>query len=124
MQLRGLARAFVLGSAFFLSLAAVSDRARAEVSGNPSDDEAEQPAVTVYGAAWCGACRALEQGLRARQIPFEIIDVDKNPSAFAYAKKSAGAGNAIPLTGVARKMATRWIVGADVAAVEKAYKGE
>jgi mycoredoxin len=128
MHLRGLARIFVLGTAFALSPSILSSAPAAhagEIRGNPSDDDpADQAAVTVYGAAWCGACHALEQGLREKQIPFEIVDVDKNPSAYAYAKKAAGAGNSIPLTGVARKTSTQWVVGANVAAVEKAYKGE
>jgi mycoredoxin len=126
MNLRAFARPFVLGVALVVSQSFTTDAARAEgLRGNPTEDDAsDQAAVTVFGAAWCGACHALEQGLREKQIPFEIVDVDKNPSAYAYAKKAAGAGNSIPLTGVARKTSTQWIVGANVAAVEKAYKGE
>ena len=126
MHLWGSARAIVLGTAFALaSSLTIADEAHAQgVAGNSDEDDATQATVTLYGAAWCGACHALEQGLRDKQIPFEIIDVDKNPSAYAYAKKAAGAGNSIPLTGVARKTDTQWIVGANVAAVEKAYKGE
>ena len=80
--------------------------------------------VTVYAAKWCSACRALENGLKDRKIAFEVVDVDDNPTAFAKARSAAGAGNAIPLTGVARSSGTVWIVGADVDAVDRAQRGE
>lgn len=80
--------------------------------------------VTVYGATWCPACRALEKGLGERNVPFDVIDVEKNPQAFERARSAAGAGNAIPLTGVAKSTGdTVWIVGADVDGVERAYRG-
>lgn len=79
--------------------------------------------VTVYGASWCSACRSLEKGLTDRKIPFEVIDVDRNQSAFEKAKAASGAGNAIPLTGIARSSGTTaWVVGADIDAVERAFK--
>lgn len=79
--------------------------------------------VTIYGATWCSACRALESGLRARNVPFEVVDVDKSPQAFERARAAAGAGSAIPLTGVLRGTDTTWIVGADVDGVERLYRG-
>jgi glutaredoxin len=80
--------------------------------------------VTVYGAKWCSACRALEQGLRDRRIAFEVVDVDDNAAAYARARAASGAGNAIPLTGVVRSSSTVWIVGADVDAVDRAQRDE
>ena len=79
--------------------------------------------VTVYGASWCSACKVLEQALKARKIPFEPVDIEANPSAYAMAKKASGT-NAIPLTLVQRGPTLRWIVGSDADAVEKAYRGE
>lgn len=78
--------------------------------------------VTIYGAMWCPACRALESGLRARQVPFEVVDVDKSPQAFERARAAAGAGSSIPLTGVVHGSDTSWIVGADVDGVERLYR--
>lgn len=80
--------------------------------------------VTVYGAKWCSACKSLEKGLTERKIGFEVIDVDDNPAAFAKARSAAGAGGAIPLTGIVRTSNTVWVVGADVDAVERAQRGE
>jgi mycoredoxin len=78
--------------------------------------------VTIYAASWCSACRTLEKGLRERDVPFDIVDVDKNPDAFAKARQASGAGSAIPLTGVARATDTLWIVGADIDGVERGYR--
>jgi uncharacterized protein YqhQ/glutaredoxin len=79
-------------------------------------------AVTIYGASWCGPCKILERGLKERDIPFEIIDVDQSPESFARAKQATGSSS-IPQTCVARGADTTWIIGADVDAVEKAYRG-
>jgi len=79
--------------------------------------------VTVYGAAWCGACKSLEASLKSRGIPFEAIDVDANPGAYAIAKKATGT-NAIPISNIVRGPLQTWIVGANPDAVEKAYRGE
>ncbi len=79
--------------------------------------------VTIYTASWCGYCKQLQAGLRERGVPFEAVDVDENPGAYAVAKKSAKA-NGIPLTNVVRGPMQRWIVGADVDAVERAYRGD
>lgn len=80
--------------------------------------------VTVYSATWCSACRSLERGLTERKIAFDVVDVDKNPTAFARARDAAGATNAIPLTGIVRSSNTVWVVGADVDAVDRAQRGE
>lgn len=79
-------------------------------------------AVTVFGATWCGPCHHLHEALRQRGVPFDAIDVDQHPELYARAKQASGA-SAIPLTGVSRDGAVRWIVGADADAVERAYRG-
>ncbi|MFO0734900.1 MAG: glutaredoxin family protein [Labilithrix sp.] len=79
-------------------------------------------AVTVYGARWCSACKSLEKGLADRKIPFDLVDVDDNPSAFERARAASGQGSAIPLTSIVRTSGTVWIVGADVEAVDRAQR--
>jgi mycoredoxin len=97
--------------------AAPVSRAPARV-GTPSSSEA---GVTIYGASWCGPCKMLEQGLRERQIPFDEIDIDRNPTAFERARQATGSSS-IPQTSVAGTGGTVWIIGADVAGVERAYR--
>lgn len=79
-------------------------------------------AVTIYGASWCGPCKILERGLKERDIPFEIIDIDRSPESFERAKQATGSSS-IPQTCVSRGSDTTWIIGADIAAVERAYRG-
>lgn len=42
----------------------------------PSSDD-----VIVYGASWCGACRAAERYLRERGVPFVEKDIEKDERA-------------------------------------------
>ncbi len=78
--------------------------------------------VTIYGATWCGPCQILERGLKERDIPFDVVDIDRNPDAYARARQATGT-NSIPLTNVTNSGNVTWIVGADIAAVERAYRG-
>lgn len=113
-----LAAALVLSAMAPLALAA---RGGGEPA-RPGIPSSMASGVTVYGASWCGPCKALERGLRERDIPFEIVDVDRNPDAHERAKQATGT-SAIPVTSVARGAGMVWIVGADVGAVERAYRG-
>jgi mycoredoxin len=99
-----------------------AEGAREAVASPPSVSSLASAPVTVYGAKWCGACRALQQGLTDRKIGYDVVDVDENPAAFARARAAAGSSNAIPLTGVAKNSSTVWIVGANVDEVERALK--
>jgi glutaredoxin len=104
--------------AFLLGLSTFAAVARADGPGISSSDTT---GVTVYQASWCSACKALERDLRARNIPFSEIDVDDNPRAFQKARNATGQ-NVIPQTSVQTSKDTKWIVGADADAVERAYK--
>lgn len=78
--------------------------------------------VTVYGATWCPSCKALEATLRDRKIPFDLVDVDREPARYEMARKASGT-NGVPLTNVIRGPQVSWILGNDADAVERAYKG-
>jgi mycoredoxin len=120
--LRPLSVAFVLAAvAVVVALAGSSNEAGAAERNVSSISSAP---ITIYGAKWCSACRSLERGLTDRKIPFDVVDVDDNPAAFARAKTASGQGGAIPLTGIVRGNDTVWVVGANVDAVERASRGE
>jgi glutaredoxin len=54
---------------------------------------AATPLVTVYGTAWCPACRAARGYLLKRHIPFTDLDIEKNAAARRdLAEKQAKAG--------------------------------
>ncbi len=107
----------------FVLVASVVGTAGA-VAAAPSVSSLSSSPVTVYGAKWCSACRALESGLASRKIAFDVVDVDDHPAAFAKARAESGQGSAIPLTSVVTSSKTVWIVGADVDAVDRAQRGD
>jgi mycoredoxin len=111
---RVLLAAVILGAG--LTAASTTGAAQPNVSSLASSG------VTIYGAKWCSACRALERGLSDRKIAFEVVDVDDNPAAFAKARSASGQGNAIPLSSVTTSTKTTWVVGADVEAIDRALK--
>ncbi len=111
----------VLLSAGVIAALSLPERASA-VERNVSSLTASP--ITVYGAKWCSACRALEKGLTERQIAFDRVDVDENPAAFARARAASGAGGSIPLTSIVRTSDTVWVVGADVDAVARAQRND
>ena len=71
------------------------------VNATPVARESRAEPVTLYGASWCGYCRAARQHLNQRGIPFTDIDVDSDPGKAEFA---AIGGHGIPviLVGSAR----------------------
>ncbi len=51
--------------------------------------------VEIYTAVWCGACKKAKQWLRAKNIPFQEYDVEKNSNA-ALRMQKLGGGGGIP----------------------------
>ena len=35
--------------------------------------------LKVYSTEWCGDCRLVKRMLTENEIPFEVVDLDKNP---------------------------------------------
>lgn len=122
--MRPLARSALLLAATGWLLSGVAWAARGDGPAAPAAPAAPssfEGSVTVYSADWCSYCKKLQQGLREQQIPFDVIDVERNPSAHERARQATGT-SAIPVTSVARGSDVNWIVGADLAAVVRAYR--
>lgn len=100
---------------------AVASAASTQATSHVRDGDG-QGTITLYGATWCPACKALEATLQERHIPFELVDVDREPQRYEMARRASGT-NAIPLTNIVRGPQVNWIVGNDPDAVERAYKG-
>jgi len=113
----------LLGAAFLAS-PAIQAASRGDRGSSRRLPSSSQSAVTVYGADWCGPCKRLQQGLRDQQIPFNYVDIDQNPSAHERARQATGTA-AIPVTSVDRGGGDIvWIIGSDVNAVARAYRGQ
>ncbi len=57
---------------------------------------AGDPAVTVYGAAWCPHCKRVKKFLTAHQVHFAFVDIDANPEAIGKLKELQSGGQIIP----------------------------
>jgi mycoredoxin len=112
----------LLGASLLFSGAAHATSRKGHGSA-PHAPSSYEGSVTIYGADWCGPCKRLQQGLRDQQVPFDYVDIDQNPSAHERAKQATGT-SAIPVTSVNRGgNDVVWIIGSDVGAVVRAYRG-
>ena len=57
---------------------------------------ADQPVMTVYGAAWCPHCRRVKKFLAAHRVRYANVDVDADPEAIERVKELQGGGQTIP----------------------------
>ena len=62
----------------------------------PSEAEASQSDIKVYGAHWCGDCRRAEYFFDLHQVPYTWIDVDGDPAALDYIRELQNGGRSIP----------------------------
>ena len=47
---------------------------------------AGDPPLTVYGAAWCPHCKRVKKFLAAHRIPYDVLDLDEDPTNIARLK--------------------------------------
>ena len=55
--------------------------------------DATNPAVTMYGADWCGDCRRSKALLTATGVDFEVKDVEHSPEFTEEARAISGRTN-------------------------------
>jgi glutaredoxin 3 len=76
------------------------------------------PVVTLYGASWCGACKAAREYLRSRRIPFADRDIERDQAAARELREKAqrlGVGaDRIPVLDVRGRL----LIGFDKARLE------
>ena len=53
--------------------------------------------ITLYGADWCGDCRRSKRLLEELNVPYEMIDVDKDDAAAAKVVEINGGAKSIPV---------------------------
>jgi glutaredoxin len=92
--------------------------ADAGAAGGGAAPAAGLPVVTVYGAAWCGACKEAKRYLAARKIPFVEKDIERDRGAASeLAEKAARLGvptDRIPILDVRGRL----LIGFDQARLE------
>jgi len=60
--------------------------------------------IVLYGASWCGDCRAARRFLDERGIAYEEIDIDKDPAAAEIVMKLNDGMRRIPTLDVEGKI--------------------
>ena len=76
-----------------------------------------KPKVKMYSTTWCGFCAAARNFFETHKIPYEDVDIEKNPKeAQEMMEKSGQMG--VPVININGKI----IIGFDQPAIKKALK--
>jgi glutaredoxin len=59
-------------------------------------DSADEPVMTVYGAAWCPRCKRVKKFLAAHKVRYANVDIDAEPEAIERLKELQDSGQIIP----------------------------
>ena len=59
-------------------------------------DSADEPVMTVYGAAWCPHCKRVKRFLAAHKVRYANVDIDAEPEAIQRLKEMQDGGQIIP----------------------------
>ena len=59
-------------------------------------DSADEPVMTVYGAAWCPHCKRVKKFLAAHKVRYANVDIDAEPGAIERLKELQDGGQIIP----------------------------
>ncbi len=60
--------------------------------------------IVIYTTAWCADCRAAKRFLQAKGLPYEEIDIEKNPQAGETVMKLNGGMRKVPTLDIEGKM--------------------
>ncbi len=86
--------------------------------------ETKNVSIRVYTAAWCGACKAAKRWMKANDVAFQEIDVDKDPGADAALRKLRS--NSLPTFDVegqvSKGFSERWLRDAMTKAAAKHFE--
>lgn len=52
--------------------------------------------ITFYGTVWCGDCRRTKAYLDSHQIPYQFVDIDRDPSAESFVKQINRGRRSVP----------------------------
>jgi mycoredoxin len=52
--------------------------------------------IKIYTTTFCSDCRRAKQFLRARQMPFEEVDIESDPEAEEFVKRANGGMRKVP----------------------------
>jgi len=56
----------------------------------------EDMVIIVYGTKWCPDCHRARKIFRARNVPFEYIDINRDPEARCYVEQVNNGNRSVP----------------------------
>jgi mycoredoxin len=52
--------------------------------------------LTMYSTTWCGYCRRLKIQLDAAGVPFDEVNIERDPEAAAFVERVNGGNRTVP----------------------------
>ncbi|MDX6229957.1 MAG: mycoredoxin [Frankiales bacterium] len=52
--------------------------------------------LTMYSTSWCGYCHRLKKQLEREGIPFEVVDIESDPTAADFVENVNGGNQTVP----------------------------
>jgi mycoredoxin len=52
--------------------------------------------LTIYSTSWCGYCHRLSAQLTRENIPYVVVDIEKDPQAAEYVMRVNGGNQTVP----------------------------
>jgi mycoredoxin len=57
---------------------------------------AEENSIIVYGTRWCPDCHRSKKVLRAREVPFEYVDINRDLEAQTFVEQVNKGNRSVP----------------------------
>jgi mycoredoxin len=54
------------------------------------------PSLTVYTTSWCGYCHRLKTVLKSAGIPYDEVDIERDPAAAEFVGSVNGGNRTVP----------------------------
>lgn len=76
--------------------------------------------VKIYTTSGCPYCQQAKDYLTEKGVPFEVVDVGKDPQALQEMRKISGGGRSVPVISVGDEV----IIGFEPELLDKALKAD
>ncbi|HEY7223539.1 MAG TPA: mycoredoxin [Micromonosporaceae bacterium] len=53
-------------------------------------------ALTMYSTTWCGYCHRLRSQLDRENIPYQVVDIERDPTAAEYVRSVNDGNQTVP----------------------------
>src|SRR6266545_193473 len=61
-----------------------------------TSSKGSRPMLTMFSTSWCGYCHRLKSQLDREGIAYDVVDIEKDPSAAEYVMSVNGGNRTVP----------------------------